>query len=80
MKNGIIVNKKRATTAVSRNGEARDLFKIGKVFNLKFCYICNGLVLVHCHFLKPRNVRKCFQAMYDEIYNFNTPIFISFEL
>ena len=24
-------------TAVSRNGEARDLSEIGKVFNLKFC-------------------------------------------
>jgi hypothetical protein len=33
----IIINKKtERTTAVSRNGEACDLFEIGKVFNLKF--------------------------------------------
>ncbi len=29
-------NKKQHTTAVSRNGEARDLFEMEKVFNLKF--------------------------------------------
>ena len=28
--------KGQLVTAVSRNGEARDLFEIGKVFNLKF--------------------------------------------
>ena len=33
--------KQQHTTAVSRNGEARDLFEIGKVFNLKIClYLC----------------------------------------
>jgi hypothetical protein len=49
-------NKKRIITAASRIGEARDLSEIRKVFNLKFGYICKGLVLVHRHFLKPRNV------------------------
>jgi hypothetical protein len=32
-----VENKKQHTTAVSRNGEARDLSEIGKVINLKFC-------------------------------------------
>ena len=46
------------TTAVSRNGEVWDLSEKGKVLIKSFCYICKGLVLVHRHFLKPRNV-KC---------------------
>jgi len=31
------MNKTERLTAVSRNGEARDLSEIGKVINLKFC-------------------------------------------
>ena len=42
--------------AVSRNGEVWDLSEIGKVLIKSFVYICEGLVLVHRHFLKPRNV------------------------
>ena len=49
-------NKRLLVTAVSRNGEARDLSEIRKVLIKSFVYICEGLVLVHRHFLKPRNV------------------------
>ena len=49
-------NKRLLVTAVSRNGEARDLSEIRKVLIKSFVYICEGLVLVHRHFMKPRHV------------------------
>ena len=55
-------NKRLLVTAVSRNGEARDLSEIRKVLIKSFVYICEGLVLVHRHFLKPRNVTRNYIA------------------